>query len=499
LPEETGKSHLSFAVLKKDEIAGLMSQNQPQTKLKSKAKGLKKTYSTRGTPDVVTAKDWLQNQNIEEIECMIPDLAGVARGKIMPAKKFLNGPYMNLPLAVFYQTITGDYPELEGVIGTVQIDTDIFLKPDFSTLAVVPWAHDPTAQVIHDAYHPDGRPVEESPRQVLRRVLSLYEQQGWRPVVAPELEFYLVEKNIDPDYPLKPPIGRSGRPETGRQGYSISAVNEFDALFEDMYEYSELQGLEIDTLIHESGVAQMEINLRHGDALGLADQVFMFKRTIKETALEHDIYATFMAKPMAQEPGSAMHIHQSIVDAHTGLNLFSDPKTGQPTEAFFHFIAGQQKYMPAIASLLAPYVNSYRRLSKGSGAPVNTRWGYDNRTAGLRVPPSDAENRRLENRIPSSDANPYLAIAAVLASGYLGMMDRLKPEDPVEDDAASLPKGDLPYSLVQAVIKLERSEPIVKVLGPQFVAAYSRVKVHEYETFMQTISPWEREFLLLAV
>ena len=467
--------------------------------MKDKRKRHKKHFSRRGVSNVDEATEWLSSQGIEEIECLIPDLAGVARGKIMPAKKFLNAPYMNLPLAVFYQTITGDYPDLEGVVGTVQSDTDIFLKPDFNTLAAVPWAHDPTAQVIHDAFHPDGRPVEESPRQVLRRVLSFYEAKGWKPVIAPELEFYLVEKNIDPDYPLKPPIGRSGRPETGRQGYSISAVNEFDALFEDMYEYSESQGLEIDTLIHESGVAQMEINLRHGDPLELADQVLMFKRTIKETALEHDIYATFMAKPMAQEPGSAMHLHQSIIDARTGQNLFSNPETGGPTEAFFAFIAGQQKYMPAITSLLAPYVNSYRRLAKGSGAPVNTQWGYDNRTAGLRVPPSDAANRRLENRIPSSDANPYLAIAAVLASGYLGMIDKLKPSDPVDQDAATLPQGDLPYSLVQAIIKLERSQPIIDMLGPQFCTAYTRVKLYEYETFMQTISPWEREFLLLNV
>lgn len=467
--------------------------------LKSKAKRLKKSFSKRGVLDVAEAAPWLHSQGIDEIECMIPDLAGVARGKIMPVKKFLNAPMMNLPLAVFYQTITGDYPELEGVVGTVQADTDIFLKPDFATLAAVPWAQDPTAQIIFDAFHPDGRPVEESPRQVLRRVLSYYEAKGWKPVIAPELEFYLVEKNIDPDYALKPPIGRSGRPETGRQGYSISAVNEFDALFEDMYEYSESQGLEIDTLIHESGVAQMEINLIHGDPLELADQVFMFKRTIKETALEHDIYATFMAKPMANEPGSAMHIHQSIVDAKSGKNLFSDPKTGEPTQAFFAFIAGQQKYMPAITSLLAPYVNSYRRLAKGSGAPVNTQWGYDNRTAGLRVPPSNADNRRIENRIPSSDANSYLAIAAVLASGYLGMVENIRPTDPADQDVAKMTMGDLPYSLVDAVLRLEGCDPIIEIMGPQFVTAYSKVKIHEYETFMQTISPWEREFLLLNV
>jgi glutamine synthetase len=455
-------------------------------------------YAGRGVRSVEEAAEWFRRQNIEEIECMVPDLAGVARGKIMPAAKFLATPQMNLPLAVFYQTITGDFPDLEGLVGAVQSDTDIFLLPDYGTLAVVPWAHDPTAQVIHDAFSPDGAPVEESPRRVLRRVLELYAAKGWQPVVAPELEFYLVEKNLDPDYPLKPPVGRSGRPETGRQGYSISAVNEFDALFEDMYEYSEQQGLAIDTLIHESGVAQMEINLRHGDPLELADQVFMFKRTIREAAMAHDIYATFMAKPMATEPGSAMHIHQSIVDPVSGQSLFSDAETGAATPLFESFIGGQQRYLPAIMSMLAPYVNSYRRIARDSGAPINTQWGHDNRTAGLRVPPSDAANRRLENRIPSSDANPYLAIAAVLATGYLGMVEGLKPSAAVEHDA-NIGRIALPRSLIDSLALMEDCQPLVEILGQRFVSAYTRVKQAEYETFMQTISPWEREFLLLNV
>src|SRR5690606_37153491 len=156
--------------------------------------------------------------------------------------------------------------------------SDLVMEPDFSTLSIVPWAQDPTAQIIHDAYHRDGRPVELAPRQVLKNVVELYAKKGWKAVVAPEIEFYLVEPNTDADYPLKPPIGRSGRPEIGRQSYSIQAVNEFDALFEDMYDYSEAQGLEIDTLIHEDGAAQMEINLLHGDPIVLADQVYLFKR-----------------------------------------------------------------------------------------------------------------------------------------------------------------------------------------------------------------------------
>lgn len=163
-----------------------------------------------------------------------------------------------------------------------------------------------------------------TPRNVLKNVLSLYKEKGWKPVVAPEIEFYLVAMNDDPDYPLHPPKGRSGRSIVGGQSYSIAGINEFDELIDDIYHFSEKQGLEIDTLIHEEGPAQLEINLRHGDPIELADQVFLFKRTIREAALKHGIYATFMAKPMQGQPGSAMHIHQSVIEIDSGRNIFSN-------------------------------------------------------------------------------------------------------------------------------------------------------------------------------
>jgi glutamine synthetase len=454
--------------------------------------------SLRGVDGLDAATEWLGARTIEEIECLVPDQGGVARGKIMPVSKFAKSPVMNLPLSIFLQCITGEYPDYEGLVDPVEADTDMFMQPDWATLTSVPWAMDPTAQVIHDAMTRDGRPVEQAPRQVLKRVRDLYRRKGWQPVVAPEIEFYLVEPNTDADYPLKPPVGRSGRPEIGRQGYSISAVNEFDALFEDIYKYSEQQGLEIDTLIHEDGAAQMEINLRHGDPLELADQVFLFKRTIREAALQHKIYATFMAKPIAGEPGSALHIHQSVVSTETGANVFSDGETGTPTPLFFSFLAGQQKYLPAIMCMLAPYVNSYRRLARDSMAPINVQWGYDNRTAGLRVPPSSPEARRVENRVPSSDANPYLAIAAVLAAGYLGMTEELDPTAPIETDAKNR-DYELPRGLLEAVAELEDCEPMRQVLGSSFVTAFTAIKKQEFETFMRVISPWEREHLLLNV
>ncbi len=439
---------------------------------------------------------FFRDHGIQEVEAIVPDMAGIARGKVMPAEKFAEDQGMRLPESIFLQTVTGDYPD-DTSKAMSPAEIDIILKPDPRTVRRVPWAAEPTAQVIHDCFYADGRRVKMAPREVLRHVLDLYAQKGWEPVVAPELEFYLVEPNIDADYPLKPPIGRSGRSEPGRQSYSIAAVNEFDPLFDDVYQFCEDQDIEIDTLIHEDGPAQMEINLLHGNALDLADQAFMFKRTAREAALRHKMYATFMAKPHAKEPGSAMHIHQSIVELGTGKNVFS-AADGTPTSLFFSHIAGLQRYLPAAMALLAPNVNSYRRITRFQVAPINVQWGYDNRTAGLRVPMSDAQSRRVENRLSGADANPYLAKAASLACGYLGMIEGLMPTDPISGSAHDLPFS-LPRNLDEAIRGLRECEPLIEILSEAFVSAFTLVKEAEYEVFLQVISSWEREHLLLNV
>ena len=441
-------------------------------------------------------QQFFRDHGISEVEAIIPDMAGIARGKLMPAEKFAEEAGMRLPESIFLQTVTGDYPsDTSSAMSPEEID--IVLKADPKTVRVVPWAAEPTAQVIHDCYYSDGRRVTMAPRQLLQHVLELYAERGWQPVVAPELEFYLVEPNIDADYQLKPPIGRSGRSEPGRQSYSIAAVNEFDPLFDDMYAFCEAQDIEIDTLIHEDGPAQMEINLLHGDPQNLADQAFLFKRTAREAALRHKMYATFMAKPHAKEPGSAMHIHQSVIDTKSGANIFSNAD-GTPSALFFSHIAGLQRYLPPAMSLFAPNVNSYRRIARYQLAPVNVQWGYDNRTAGLRVPVSDPDARRVENRLGGADANPYIAIAASLACGYLGMVQNLQPSDPITGSAQDLP-WDLPRSLDDALKRLKDCQPLVSLLGQPFVAAYTIVKQAEHEVFLQVISSWEREHLLLNV
>jgi glutamine synthetase len=441
-------------------------------------------------------KQFFRDQGISEVEAIIPDMAGIARGKIMPAAKFAEGEGLRLPESIFLQTVTGDYPADTGTAMS-PAEVDIILKADAKTVRRVPWAAEPTAQVIHDCFYADGRRVTMAPRHVLRHILELYAERGWEPVIAPELEFYLVEQNKDSDYPLRPPVGRSGRSEPGRQSYSIAAVNEFDPLFDDVYQYCEDQDIEIDTLIHEDGPAQMEINLLHGNPLDLADQAFLFKRTAREAALRHKMYATFMAKPHTREPGSAMHLHQSVVDTTTRRNVFSNAD-GSPSGLFFAHIGGLQKYLPAATALLCPNVNSYRRVTPYLSAPINVHWGYDNRTAGLRVPMSGPEARRVENRVSGADANPYIAIAASLACGYLGMVENLTPTEPVSNSAHDLPFG-LPRSLDAALRRLQDCSALIDTLGAAFVSAFTIVKESEYEVFLQVISSWEREHLLLNV
>jgi glutamine synthetase len=241
----------------------------------------------------------------------------------------------------------------------------------------------------------------------------------------------------------------------------------------------------------------MEINFFHDQPLGLADEVFLFKRTVREAALRHDMFATFMAKPIAGEPGSAMHVHHSVLDRASGRNLFSN-EDGTPSREYYWFIGGLQKYIPAAMALFAPYVNSYRRLARFTAAPINIQWGTDNRTVGIRSPVAKPEARRIENRVIGADANPYVALAATLACGYLGLLNRIEPTPECKGDAY-LGDYQLPRSLGEALQALREEKALAEVLGQGFVTVYSEIKEVEYAEFMKVISPWEREHLLLHV
>ena len=284
--------------------------------------------------------------------------------------------------------------------------------------------------------------------------------------------------------------------EGANQPYCIDSMNDFDAFINQVYEYCEAQRINIDTISQEMGPAQFELNFLHGDALELADQVFLFKRTVREAAINHQMHATFLAKPMSEDAGSALHIHQSIVDTQ-GRNIFSDDK-GEPTALFNGFLGGLQKYMNEALLIFAPYVNSYRRLSSPWSSPVNLAWAIDNRTVGLRVPDSPPEARRIENRLAGSDVNPYLVIAASLACGYLGMVEGLQPTAPTEGSAY----GDdhsLHRHIFSAIEAMRGSTAMRSMLGESFVDLYVLLKDDEYREFQEIITPYEREILMFNV
>jgi glutamine synthetase len=442
-------------------------------------------------------KSWLAQHAISEVECLVPDMNGVLRGKALPTAKFLKAledRALYLPSSAFLVSIDGRY---SGSIdeGFAYSDPDMRMVPDVGTLCLAPGAPG-KAYVFADAFHMDDRPWMASPRHALRAVLDLYRQRGWRAVVAPELEFYLTAPNPDPDRPLTAPVGGNGRAENVQHPYDMAALEEFEPVIRRVYDYAAAAGLPLDTLIHESGTAQLEINFLHGEALPLADKVLLFKRLTRQAAQTCGMHATFMAKPIAAQASSSMHLHVSIID-EKGDTLFAG-KDGDDTEMFGHFIGGLQKYVPEIMPLFAPNVNSYRRIRPNHSAPANIEWSHDNRSCGLRVPAGGRAARRIENRLPGADANPYLAMAGSLICGYLGIEQKLK-RGPEAMGNGYKAKSTLSRSLEDALSRLAACEPVCNLLGLPFVRAFLRLKEVELEHFQGVVTAWERDHLFAKV
>lgn len=432
----------------------------------------------------------IKANKISEIECVFPTINATLRGKLMRGHDFAEGKELRIARAVILQTINGEYCD-EHVIGAT--DNDTILKPDYATYKQLPWQKN-RAWVIHDCMNFDGTPSEHAPRNVLKSVLAQYKALGLQPVVAPEIEFYLFKCDGQEATGFTPPSKRGGGVELERQmGYSINSNDELRDFWQALQTAYDALDIRTDTWLHEMAPNQFEINLLHGDPLKLADDVVLFKHTLREIAAQHGLLAVFMAKPLADYDGSSMHIHQSIVDAK-GSNIFSDAK-GVATPAFHAYIAGLQKYLADLMPLMAPYFNSWRRYAPGTQAPVNMQWGHDNRTIGLRVPHSNAAARRVENRFAGSDANPYLAIAATLASGLRGMQEKLTPSAPVDDcDGYTFPR-EIAIGLESALVQLKNSKHAREMFGDAFIDAFTNVKEIELAHFMYEVSSWDRRYL----
>lgn len=436
-----------------------------------------------------------QLTGIDEVECVTPDLNGVPRGKVMTAEGFIEGRRLQMARGVLLQCIMGGYPPAR-FYGSD--DGDLALVPDPAQLHRVPWSDQPRALAICDADELTGASCTLSTRGQLKSVLTRYAEYGLTPVVATELEFFVFAPNPDPLQAFVPPVGLDGRRELGHSAFSISSNNGLRPFFTEVYACMAALGLPRDTFMHEMGVSQFEINLLHGDPLLLADQTFLFKHLLKEVALKHDVIVVCMAKPLANTPGSSMHLHQSVVDAVSGRNVFS-AEDGQSTPTFRHFIGGLQACMADFTALFAPNVNSYQRLFHPFASPNNACWSYDNRAAGLRIPASAPSARRVENRLPGADANPYLVIAASLAAGLYGIERGIEPTAAVQGEIQVPEELTLPCTLQAALERLKCSHLAKELFGHEFIEGYIASKTMELTSFLDEITPWERRVLAAQI
>lgn len=436
-------------------------------------------------------EQWLTKHGIQEVECLIPDMTGVARGKFIPVNQFLNDT-VHIAEGMLLTTVTGDYCEQVSELVHPN-DKDMILQPDESSLRLSPWAKMPTAQVIQNCITKQGVPHHFSTRNILQSVLDAFTEKELKPVIAPEVEFYLTAVCDDPNEEIKAPTGKSKSTCSVSQPLSIDAYYEFEPFYQKLRECCDIQELDVGVICQEMGSGQIEINFRHGDAMAMADQVFVLKRTIKHVAAQFGLQATFMAKPMAEQPGSSMHIHQSLLSIETGENVFST-NDGERTELFHQYIAGLQKYTPKLMSLYAPNVNSYRRFTRYMSAPIAMHWGIENRTIAFRVPDAGPKAMRVENRFAGMDCNPYLAIAASLASGMAGINNQLEPTEPYEGNSSDESIQTV-RCLENALAELEDMGDFGELINPSFLNAYRLTKLTELEEFNQVVTAWEREFL----
>ncbi|WP_199522631.1 glutamine synthetase family protein [Pseudomonas protegens] len=409
----------------------------------------------------------------------------------MTAEGFLEGRRLQMARGVLLQCIMGGYPPAR-FYGSD--DGDLALNADPRQIHRLPWSETPRALAICDADELSGESSRLSTRGQLKQVIARYAALGLAPVVATELEFFVFADNDDPAQPFRPPVGLDGRREEGYSAFSVSSNNGLRPFFKEVYEGMAALGLPRDTFMHEMGVSQFEINLLHGDPLLLADQTFLFKHLLKEVALKHGLIVVCMAKPLAHTPGSSMHIHQSLVEISSGRNVFSDD-AGQPTAMFRHFIGGLQAGLADFTALFAPNVNSYQRLCHPYASPNNACWSHDNRAAGLRIPASSPVARRVENRLPGADANPYLAIAASLAAGLHGIENELEPTAAIQGEFEVPDNLSLPCTLHAALERLKRSQLARELFGNEFIEGYIASKTMELTSFFDEITPWERRVL----
>jgi glutamine synthetase len=435
-------------------------------------------------------RNWLRkNPQVRTIRVAASDVNGQARGKRVPARfadKVLDGG-TRFPLSVLNLDIWGEDIDDSPLVFEAG-DADGVLWPTGRGFVPMPWLEAPSALLPLWMFRETGEPYEGDPRHALNAVVERYKTRGLTPVVAMELEFFLIDDSTrNLQVPASP---RSGKRRKAGEILSIRLIDQFDRFFTDLYDACEAMDIPADTVISEAGLGQFEMNLMHcDDALRAADDAWLFKMLVKGLARRHGFAASFMAKPYPDYSGSGMHTHFSVLDAR-GNNVFDD---GGPkgTDMLHHAIAGCLNGMYDSTLLFAPHWNSYDRLVPEAHAPTGIAWAYENRTTAIRVPSGSPSARRIEHRVAGGDVNPYLTLAAILGAALTGIEDGKAPPDPVKGNAYALDLPQIPGDWGTAISAFETSKIMPRIFHEELIRNLVLTKKQERH-YMDELTDAER-------
>jgi glutamine synthetase len=430
-------------------------------------------------------ENWLsEHPEVRSVRTVVADLNGQARGKRVPARfaDKVTSEGSRMPISVLNVDIWGDDIE-DSPLVFASGDADGVLKATERGYVPMPWLGPEAALLPMWMFTENGAPFSGDPRHALSAVLDRFKARGWTPVVATELEFYLVD---DSGSELRPPMSpRSGKRRLGGEVLSLRALDAFDDFFNELYDACEAMDIPAETAISEAGMGQYEINLVHtDDALKAADDSWLFKILVKGLARKHGFAASFMAKPYAEYAGTGMHTHFSVLDEN-GVNIFDDG-SAKGTDLLRSAIAGCLAAMPASMLVFAPHGNSYERFEPGAHAPTGVAWAYENRTAAIRVPAGNHKARRIEHRVAGGDINPYLMLSMVLGAAFIGMEDALQAPDPITGDAYSAKDlVQLPITWDAAIDAFEKDTQVARILPRGLIRNFVMTKRQELQYFLE--------------
>ncbi|MHA1600414.1 MAG: glutamine synthetase family protein [Alphaproteobacteria bacterium] len=432
------------------------------------------------------------------VDAIFADLSGVVRGKRYPVDHLakLLGDGLAFPASVLLLDTLGECHNPNG-LGYSDGDPDRVCKVVPGSLKPVPWSERPTCQVMVTLSELDGTPYPFEPRNILARVLARFAELELRPVVAFELEFYLIDRERTASGSPQPPISPlSGRRDSGTQVYGMAEVDAYSALLDDITQACAAQGVSTGAITAEYAPGQFEINLQHSDdPLLAADQCVMFKRAVKGVSRRHELQATFMPKPYMSEAGSGLHMHMSLLD-RAGRNVFDGGKAATVSPTLEHAVAGVLDILPESMTFLAPNVNSFRRYVPNIFVPIRRSWGLENRSVALRIPMGPGDARRIEHRVAGADANPYLALSTALAGIHHGITRKLTPPPAFEGNAGFEHDPDLPFRPRRALDSLLASNILDEYFGADYLSTYAACKSGEYDKFESQISAQEYTWYL---